>query len=234
MRYGVILLLLAALLSAPVVARATPADIAAGIFSPRLTWRLNSGTSGGLQGMDIKEAVGLRDAAAYTVTAAVSDRVQASYAEFNYSGARRLLPVVSLDLVSAVNLRYGGVGYFAPVAGGDRWRVDGLFEVKGYSVKSTAAVKSLRSPSLQVSGFTPVVGLRITGWVSDNVALYGQAAAVSASVLGSFWDAAAGIRYRAGDDAALNIGYRSINIDSIPAAVTARLAGPYFGLDYMF
>lgn len=214
-------------------------------FLPSLDFGLSHTQAGEKQRFDVKAGLGIEDTTAFETRVYLNDHVRLSYVDLQYAGERELwggarLP---LSLASDFRLEYGGVNFSRPLVGGEKWRLEGQFDVKGYRFAGAAAAvlrgDALAStPSARAAGIAPTIGLAVSADPTEQFHLYGEASVLPLGTLGSLWDFDAGVKYRVKDRTYLHVGYRHIEVESIdPAystALDARIGGPYFGLNYDF
>lgn len=228
----------------PVAVFAADVRMEVNTFLPALDFGIRNTAAEKTQRFDIKAGLGVEDTAAFESRVYLGEHVRLSYVDLQYAGKRKLLENEWLPLVldSDFRLEYGGVAFSAPLTGGEKWKLEGQFDVKGYRFGGSA-VATLRNDALAAQearawGIAPTVGLAVSADPTEHFHLYGEASVLPLGTLGSLWDFDAGVKYRVKDRTFLHVGYRHIAVESVePAfhtALDARISGPYFGLNYDF
>ena len=238
------LLLLASFLLPPVPAKAE-VRMELNTFMPALDFGLSYKGREERQRFDIKAGLGIADTTAFETRLYLSDHIRLSYVDLQYAGRKNVLDseLFPLALASDLRLEYGGVAFSQPLVSGEKWKLEGQFDVKGYRFAGAASAvlrerEIVSTQRTRAAGVAPTVGLAVSADPTEQFHLYGEASVLPLGTLGSLWDFDAGVKYRVKDRTFLHLGYRRIEVESIDPAIDtaldARIGGPYFGLNYDF
>lgn len=238
-------LLLFASLLLPLAPVAAEVRMEINTFLPSLDFGLSHRGQEETRRFDIKAGLGIEDTTAFETRVHLNDHIRLSYVDLQYAGKKNVLDSerFGLALASDFRLEYGGVAFSQPLVGGENWKLEGQFDIKGYRFAGAASAvlqerEIASTQKARAAGVAPTVGLALSADPSEHFHLYGEASVLPLGTLGSLWDFDAGVKYRVKDRTFLHLGYRRIEVESVDPAIDtaldARIGGPYFGLNYDF